>query len=329
MREVNYIDDNKAFWRSKVKRYDWQNDEIITTAMVLKALFADPLSRKENKDIIEKTVNWLLAIKRGNSWGNTLQNAFIIYSLTDYLKAYNELEPDYDIKILVNGKEAANKHITKDDIFKKEERFLIVGDMLKTGNNEIKIEKTGAGKSYFTTTLVYYEKENKKEISSTFNGFDIEREYYELKKVFDAKKKIYTYQKSEFNGTVTSGSELLVKVKVYPKDSQNEYFMLDEPIPSGCEIIKEDWAYPIENENSYLGRSKGLWNWWYSDMDIRDNRIVFFASSMFQQEYEFSYLLRARIPGTYNVMPSKGMLMYYPDYNGSGENYLMKIKDKQ
>lgn len=85
MREVNYTDDDKAFWRSEVKRYDWQNDEIITTAMVLKALLADPLSRKENKDIIEKTVNWLLAIKRGNSWGNTLQNAFIIYSLTDYI----------------------------------------------------------------------------------------------------------------------------------------------------------------------------------------------------------------------------------------------------
>ncbi len=329
MREVNYIDDDKACWSSKVKRYNWQNDEIITTAMVLKALLADPLSRKENKDMIEKTVNWMLAIKRGNSWGNTLQNAFIIYSLTDYLKAYNELEPDYDIKILVNGKEAGTKHIRKDDIFKKEERYFITGDMLKTGDNEIRIEKTGTGKCYFTTTFVYYEKENKKEISSTYNGFDIEREYYELKKVFDPKKKIYTYQKSEFNGTITSGSELLVKVKVYPKDPANEYFMLDEPIPAGCEIIKEDWAYPIENENSYQGRSKGLWSWWYSDMDIRDNRIVFFASSMVQQEYEFSYLLRAQIPGTYNVMPSKGMLMYYPDYNGSGENYLMKIKDKQ
>lgn len=328
MREVNYIDDDKAFWSSKVKRYDWQNDKIITTAMVLKALIADPLSRKENKDMIEKTVNWMLAIKRGNSWGNTLQNAFIIYSLTDYLKAYNELEPEYDVKIYVNGKEAGTKHITKDDIFKKEERYLIAGDMLKTGDNEIRVEKTGAGKSYFTTTLVYYEKENKKEINSTFNGFDIEREYYELKKVFDAKKKIYTYQKSEYKGTVTSGSELLVKVKVYPKDPQNEYFMLDEPIPSGCEIIKEDWAYPIENENSYMGRTKGLWNWWYSDMDIRDNRIVFFASSMVQQEYEFSYLLRARIPGTYNVMPSKGMLMYYPEYNGSGENNIIKITDK-
>ncbi len=328
MREVNYIDDDKAFWSSKVKRYDWQNDEIITTAMALKALLADPLSRKENKDMIEKTVNWMLAIKRGNSWGNTLQNAFIIYSLTDYLKAYNELEPDYDVKIYVNGKEAGTKHITKDDIFKKEERYLIAGDMLKTDDNEIKIEKTGTGKSYFTTTLVYYEKENKKEINSTFNGFDIEREYYELKKVYDAKKKIYTYQKMEYKGTVTSGSELLVKVKVYPKDPANEYFMLDEPIPAGCEIIKEDWAYPIENENSYQGRSKGLWNWWYSDMDIRDNRIVFFASSMVQQEYEFSYLLRARIPGTYNVLPSRGMLMYYPECNGSGENYLMKINDR-
>ncbi len=329
MREVNYVDDDKAFWKSKIKRYDWQNDEIITTAMVLKALLADPSSRKENKDMIEKTVNWMLAIKRGNSWGNTLQNAFIVYSLTGYLKAYSELEPDYDIKISVNGKEAANKHITKDDIFKKENRFIISGELLRTGDNEIKIEKSGAGKSYFNTSLIYYEKESKKEISSTYNGFDIEREYYELKKVFDPKKKIYTYQKKEFKGTVTSGSELLVKVKVYPKDAQNEYFMLDEPIPAGCEFIKEDWAYPIENENSYNGRTKGLWNWWYSDVDIRDNRIVFFASSMVQQGYEFSYLLRAQIPGTYNVMPSKGMLMYYPDYNGSGENYLMKIKDKQ
>ncbi|NOS85735.1 MAG: hypothetical protein HOP31_11390 [Ignavibacteria bacterium] len=329
MREVNYIDDDKAFWKSKIKRYDWQNDEIITTAMVLKAMLADPLSRKENKDMIEKTVNWLLAIKRGNSWGNTLQNAFIIYSLTDYLKAYNELEPDYEIKILVNGKETANKHITKEDIFKKENRFMIGGEFLKKGDNEIRIEKTGAGKSYFTTSFVYYEKENKKEINSTYNGFDIEREYYELKKVFDAKKKIYTYQKSEFKGTITSGSELLVKVKVYPKDPQNEYFMLEDPIPAGCEFIKEDWAYPIENENSYQGRSRGLWNWWYSDMDIRDNRIVFFAASMVQQEYEFSYLLRAQIPGTYNVMPSRGMLMYYPDYNGSGENNIIKITDKQ
>jgi len=328
MREVNYTDDDKAFWQSNIKRYDWQNDNIITTAMVLKALMAEPLSRKENRDIIEKSVNWLLGVKRGNSFGNTLQSAYIIYSLTDYLKAYNELKPDYSIKIIVNGKEAAQKQVTVSDIFNKEDKFYIPAEMLKTGDNELRIERSGSGKSYLTSSLTYYEKENKKQINSTYNGYDIEREYYELKKVFDPKKKIYTYQKSEFNGKITSGSEILVKIKVYPKDPLNEYFMLEDPIPAGCVFIKEDWAYPIEGESGYHNRTKGLWNWWYSDMDIRDNRIVFFAASMVQQEYEFSYLLRAQIPGTFNVMPAKGMLMYYPEFNGSGVNDIVKIVDK-
>lgn len=328
MREVNYTDDDKAYWQSDIKRYDWQNDSIITTAMVLKALLAEPISRKENNDIIEKTVSWFLGIKRGNSFGNTLQSAYIIYSLTDYMKAYDELKPDYFIKIFVNGKEAAQKQVTVSDIFKKEDKYFIPGEMLRNGDNELRVERTGSGKSYLTSMITYYEKDSKKEISSNYNGYDIEREYYELKKVFDPMKKIYTYQKSEFSGTITSGSEILVKIKVYPKDPLNEYFMLEDPIPAGCVFIKEDWAYPIEGESGYHNRSKGLWNWWYSDMDIRDNKIVFFAASMVQQEYEFSYLLRAQIPGTFNIMPAKGMLMYYPEYSGSSANNIIRIIDK-
>ena len=327
MREVSFTDEEGAYWGGKIKRYKWQDDYIITTSMVIKALLADPVSSAENKDIVEKAVNWLLAQKRGNAWGNTLQNAFIVYSLSDYIKKYNELEPDYTIKIYVNSKLAAEKRITKEDIFKKEDRFIVTGDMLRAGANQITIEKSGAGKTYLTTALTYYESDTKKSISETENGFDVERTYYKLKKVYDKKKGIYTYKKQAFTGIIKSGEELLIKVKVYPNGNTGNYFMLEDPIPAGCEYIKEDWAYAIEGENSYNGKSTNSWNWWFANKEIRDNRIIFFASSLGSGEREFTYLLRAQIPGTYNIMPTRGMLMYYPEVNGSSNNLMLRIED--
>jgi alpha-2-macroglobulin len=117
----------------------------------------------------------------------------------------------------------------------------------------------------------------------------------------------------------------LVKINVVPSGTENQYFMLEDPIPSGCEVIQDEWAYPIENEPNYDGIYSGKWRWWYNEKEIRDNRVVFFTNSMPRNTYTFSYLLRAEIPGTFNVMPSSGMLMYYPDINGSGKELKVKI----
>lgn len=332
MRIVNTTAETGNYWGGKIKRYGWHNDVLITTSMVMKAIISEPVSAAENKDMVERAVQWLLAQKRGSSWGNTQQTAHVIYALTDYIKKYKELDADYNAKIFVNGKFAAEKHFTPEDAFKPEALFIIPSSLMKNGTNVITIEKSGTGKAYICGTLTYYESESRKEIDETDNGFEITREYYTLKKEYNEKAGNYTYKKVPYEGTgsktVRSGDEMLVKVKVFPNSSSNQYFMLEEPLPSGCEYIKEDWAYPIEGENSYQGRSQGMWNWWYGDMDIRDNRIVFFSSEMGEQEYEFTYLLRAQIPGTYNIMPARGMLMYYPEHNGSSSNLKLKIIDK-
>lgn len=333
MRIVNSTEENSFYWGGKVKRYNWYEDILITTSMAVKAVMAEPVSAAENRDVVERAVKWLLSQKRGASWGNTQQSAYVIFALSDYIKKYHELEADYTVKIYINGTYAAEKHITRDDIFKPDVMFLIPPSMLKSGANEITVEKTGSGKAYVNGTLTYYEADTRKTISETDNGFEITREYFKLKKEFNEKAGNYTYKKIPMGENpssvdVTSGDEIFVKVKVTPASAQNDYFMLEEPLPAGCEYIKEEWAYAIEGENSYQGKSQVLWNWWYGDRDIRDNRIVYFASNLNAQEYEFSYLLRAQIPGTYNIMPSRGMLMYYPDVNGSANNLVLKISDK-
>jgi uncharacterized protein YfaS (alpha-2-macroglobulin family) len=322
--DVKYTDDG-VYWSGKILRYGWQYDNIQTTSFVLKALLADEKSRRGNKELIEKAVDWLMLQRKGNSWGSTQQNAFIIYALSDYVKATGELEPDYSIKIFSNGALIADKKVTKEDVYSGDIIFEIDTSNLKRGENNLRLEKTGAGKVYFSSDFSYYS--GGKEISSDDHGFEVERKYYKLTREFDSKTKTLYYRKKEVKGTVKSGDVILVKISVFPSDKFCSYFLMEDPIPAGCEIVQDDWAYNIQGEGNYSSWDHYWWRWWYSERTIRDNRVSFFASRMYGETYEFSYLMRAEIPGKFNVMPSHAMLMYYPESNGNGESRIIKIED--
>jgi uncharacterized protein YfaS (alpha-2-macroglobulin family) len=159
------------------------------------------------------------------------------------------------------------------------------------------------------------------------NGFRVEKEYFKLEKYAHYEDNKITYKKRYFDGNVRSGDDILVKIKVYSKDDNIQYFMLEDPIPSGCEVIKDDWAYKIDEEKDYEGQNYYWWRWWYADKEIRDNRVSFFATYLYGKEYEFSYIIRAQIPGNYNILPASGMLMYYHEIRGSGKEMKINISD--
>jgi uncharacterized protein YfaS (alpha-2-macroglobulin family) len=250
----------------------------------------------------------------------------VIYAMVDYLQNSTELNPNYKIKVYVNGQNVLERNITADDVFKKEPVIKINNSTLRNGQNEIKIEKTGIGKVYFAANTIYYLPQEK--ISPREEGFRVEREYFKLEKYSSYSEDKITYRKKFFDGTVKSGEEILVKIKVSSKEQDNQYFMLEDPLPSGVEVIKDDWAYTIEDENNYIGYPYYHWRWWYADKEVRDNRVTFFATYISKGEYEFSYIMKAQVPGDYVVNPSRGMLMYYPEVNGSSDNLKLTINDK-
>ncbi|MGH2575868.1 MAG: alpha-2-macroglobulin family protein, partial [Ignavibacteria bacterium] len=325
IKDVQDFGEAGAYWGGQVFKYQWQDDKVQTTAMAVKALVASPNSFKDNPEILNKAIRWLMMQRQGAGWWNTQQTAFIIYAMVDYLKTSKELEPDYNVKIFVNNELLMDKHMTKDDIFRKEGNFVIEGNKLKAGANEIRIEKNGTGKVYVASHTTYYTNEEK--INPRENGFRVEKEYFKLEKYTHYNDEKITYKKRYFDGKIKSGDEILVKVKVSTKEQNLQYFMLEDPIPAGCEVIKDDWAYTIDEEKDYTGWDYYWWRWWYADKDIRDNRVTFFATYLYGDTYEFSYILRAQIPGVYNVIPATGMLMYYPDVRGSSEELKIEIED--
>ena len=106
--------------------------------------------------------------------------------------------------------------------------------------------------------------------------------------------------------------------------------MLEDMLPSGIEVVKDENKYEIEGENDYRyhdywgGRH---WRWFYSDREYRDEKVAFFVTYG-SQRMEFSYIIKAQIPGKYNIMPSQASLMYYPEINGNSMGYKAVIKDK-
>ncbi|MBX7045244.1 MAG: hypothetical protein K1X86_05325 [Ignavibacteria bacterium] len=318
---VKSAGEGAAYWEGKTWHYNWQQDKVQTTAMALKAF----VNIKTGSDLKDKIIRWLMMQRQGTSWRNTQETAWVIYAMVDYLKNSNELNPDYSVSVFVNGKQYLTKQMTRDDVFKKDALIKLDGSAMQQGNNEIRIEKSGAGKVYFSSNTTYYTTD----MDARENGFRVEREYYKLEKYNSYNEDKITYRKKYFDALLKSGDEVLVKIKVYSKDENLSYFMLEDPIPAGCEVIKDDWAYQIEDEKDYSGGySYYWWRWWYADKDVRDNRVTFFATNLWSKEYEYSYIMRAQIPGEYTVNPTRGSLMYYTDVNGNAQGFKLRIEDK-
>ncbi len=84
---VQSAGEGASFWGGQAWHYSWQDDKIQTTAMAVKALIADPISLKDNPELLNKAIRWLMIQRQGGGWWNTQSTAFIIYAMVDYLKS--------------------------------------------------------------------------------------------------------------------------------------------------------------------------------------------------------------------------------------------------
>ena len=315
-----------AFWGGEEWHYRWQNDNVQGTAFAVKAI----LNVEGNSDIIAKAVRWLLLKRQGYSWRSTQETSVVLFALTDYLKMTKELDPDFSVKIFLNDKEVFKKSFDKSDVFKQSETLKFSGsdlNTLKKGNNKLRIEKSGKGILYLSGLSEFFT-EDIKSVENN-NGFKVRREYYVLET--GEKDGHIIYFKKKFDGTVTSGQDIFVKTFVESKSENLDYFILEDMLPSGFEVVKDMDKYFIDGENNYQTYYDYYydympWRWHYADREYRDEKVAFFVTSC-QSKMEFSYIIKAQIPGEYKIMPAQGYLMYYPELNGFSDVVNIKVND--
>ena len=66
----------------------------------------------------------------------------------------------------------------------------------------------------------------------------------------------------------------------------------------------------------------------YSSFELRDQKVVFFVSSISQGTRALSYRLRAEAPGTFHALPTNGYAMYAPALRTLSAERTIKVRDE-
>jgi uncharacterized protein YfaS (alpha-2-macroglobulin family) len=299
-----------VFWSSSSSEYVWYRQNEETTARVIRAL----ISVNPNHPLLPKAVNWLSQSKRDGYWVSTKTTAIVIEALSYYIEKSGEFDPDYTLVIKLNEKIIASTKVNRSSL-KTWTGKIIVADSLIGNQNYLQFTMKGKGRLYYSTHIRYAS--NERPVKASSNDIFVNRNYTRL--VYKQNNEgDWKVSREPFDGTLLGGDELEVTVTV-KNNLPSEYMLLEDYFPSGMEILHK--------EQDWYSRWCGYWWYGYNHSEARDDRMVWFVSSVGEGQRTFRYLLRAETPGVFIALPARAELMYQPEICGNSDESTIRIKD--
>ncbi len=302
---------NSSYW------WYWYGNEFEAQAYYLKLL-----AKVEPKgDIAPRLVKYLMNNRRqAGYWTSTRDTAMVIEAVTEYLVASGENEPDLSLDILLDGKKVKTVSINKDNLFEYDNRLIIEGLDLSSGEHNIEIVKRGTGPLYYNAYVTNFTLEDF--IEKAGLEVKVERRYYKLepmdKEVLARgasgqalSQKAEKYQRIPVDADYELKSGDLVEVElVIESKNDYEYLLIEDMKAAGFE--------PIDVRSGYNGNELRAY------VEYRDDRVSFFVTSLARGKHSVSYRLKAEIPGKFSALPTRIEAMYAPEIKAnSDENKLI------
>lgn len=328
-----------AHWGSDGVYHRWSEGGVEATAFALRAL----LEISPKNKLIEPVTNWLIKNRRGAQWSNTRDTAIVVMAMNDYLKVSGELEPEMEYEITVNGHSIAKKKITAADVFDAPSRYAIDPNLIKDGNNQIRITRNGEGAFYFAAETTYFSLEEP--IPPAGNEIFVKREYYKLVgRPTLLKGHVYDRVKLNDGESVKSGERIETILTIEAKNHY-EYLLFEDLKPAGFEAVairsgESLYARQLKGNaqvaalapppipgarkpagGDYTGSSR----WVYQE--LRDRKVAMFIDKLPEGLWQIKYTLRAEVPGQFHALPVLGHAMYVPEIRCNGAEIRVTVKD--
>jgi uncharacterized protein YfaS (alpha-2-macroglobulin family) len=338
-------DNGTASWEeSPGGWWRWYNDRVETAAAVLEAQTAI----QPDAPLAPMLVKWLVNNRRGSAWHSTRETALAVLALCSYAHAHKELDPEYTLTLDFAGKLRRQYTVTRENALFFDNQFVVPDELLATGSQTLTITRDGAGPLYWSASTRYFSLEEP--IRSTGSEIFVTRRYFRLLPgtasgapeetplEVDRPNPFLTgrydlleagaewvapgptsggprYERVALNegDPVTSGDLLEVELQLESKNDY-DYLVFEDLKPAGCE--------PVELRSG-LHEGLGL----YSNMELRDEKVAFFLSSLPQGRRTLTYRLRAEIPGQFHVLPTNGYAMYAPDIRCLSDERSLTVRD--
>jgi uncharacterized protein YfaS (alpha-2-macroglobulin family) len=228
--------------------------------------------------------------------------------------------------------------VTKENLFTFDNRVLLRGLQVKPGPHKITLNKTGHGALYYSAYLSYFTKEE--DVKGAGNEIFVEREYFRLvpksesvnlpssgaARTAPANQPValdqtgrtelragFTRVPLKTGDAVTSGEQIEVVLKITAKNTY-DYLAFEDMKPAGCE--------PVEL------RSGGRWaGGLCANLELRDEKVVFFIALLEQGQHILRYKMRAETPGRFHVLPTSASAMYAPEVRAISDELQLQVRE--
>ncbi len=301
---------------------DWwnMNTDTRSTAIVLDALATlDP-----GNNLIPNVVRWLMMARKATAWETTQETAWALIGLTDWMAASGELKGNYDYSVNLNGQNLTSGTVKPDTLRDPVQLHVAVANLFKDQANRLTIARgAGDGRLYYTAHLNVYEPVG--QVRAINRGISVSREY--RLKTNDCGGQ--DQPECKVITEAQAGQDIQVRVSlVAPNDLY--YVTLEDPLPAGAEAVDTSLqTTSVVGQPPQLDAADPLyygWGWWwFSNTDLRDEKVVLFASYLPKGTYEYTYVMHASLPGTYQVIPTQARESYFPEVQGTGDGVVFKI----
>ncbi|NWG05602.1 MAG: Ig-like domain-containing protein [Chloroflexi bacterium] len=301
-----------AHWEESTKDYWNWNTDTRTTAIVLNAF----VQMDATNPVTAQAVRWLMAHRDSGHWHTTQETAWSLIALTNWMTISNEYDTNYNFAVGLNGEMLNQGNATKENLTETVNLQVEMKDLLKEAANYLVFTRgDGTGNLYYTA---YLSAELPVEsIQPLDQGVSLSRQYFS---VDDNKNPITEIQRGEL---VRVRLTVVVPAAVH-------YIVVDDPLPAGFEAIdatlQTDTAVPTSyTVTDYNERG---WGWWYfSHIELRDEKVVLSADYLPAGTYVYTYLARASTAGTFKVIPPTASEFYFPDVGGRGAGSVFEVKE--
>jgi len=313
-----------AHWEEEQVDYYSMNTDTRSTAIILAALARlDP----ENP-LAANAVRWLMSSRQEGCWETTQENAWAIIALTDWMVDTGELEGAYRYQVGLNGELIGEGEVSAGTVDESTRLQVAVRDLLADEVNRLLLqrlppegEESGTGRLYYSLYLHTYKPVN--EVTASSQGIIVSRHY----SLAEDKDEMAISQ-------ARVGDTIRVKLTIIaPQDLH--YVVVEDPIPAGTEGVDQSLkTTSVVGQAPELIRTdrEGPWGgygwWWFSHSELHDEKATLFATYLPKGTYEYTYLIRASLPGEYRVIPTNAYQMYFPEVSGRSDGTLFRIADE-
>ena len=280
-------------------------DAVETTAWVAGALLAaDP----RHADLAG-AVRWLLGQRvDGERWHSTRDTAACVAFLTRYATATGDLGAGRRVELSMNGLRLRPVAVTPETAFSDAAVVTLEGDALPKADVLVAAEADAP----VTVTAVLSFHDTGPAVAPASAGFTVQRTWWRI--TTDTADGKPVLRRTAVTESVPSGSLLDVEVTV-TTDRARELVMIESPHAASFEPEK-DTGTPVEGAGPAARADH---------RETRDDRTVFFVTSLPAGTHVFRHRVRAVHAGSFTALPARAALMYADEVAGNGAGEVLEV----